>query len=68
MPKSETATLDSFFELIANVPVDEILVAGQPWGALEEMILGHHHIIVSHQQSHFIGHLHLTAPISLSSH
>jgi len=41
MPKSEIATLDSFFELIANVPVDEILVAGQPWGALEEMILGH---------------------------
>jgi len=41
MPKSEIALLDSFFETIVNIPVDEILVAGQPWGALEEILLGH---------------------------
>jgi hypothetical protein len=54
MPKSEIATLDTFFELIANVPVDEILVNGQPWGALEEMILGHNHHHLYHIDSHFI--------------
>lgn len=41
MPKSATSDLDKFFESIADTPVKEMLVQGQPWGALEEMLLGH---------------------------
>lgn len=40
MPKSATGDLDKFFEDLADVPVKEILVQGQPWGALEELLLG----------------------------
>ena len=40
MPKSVTGSLDKFFESLADVPVKEILVTGQPWGALEELLLG----------------------------
>lgn len=38
--KDKTKTLNSFFEKYASVPVNEILVQGQPWGALEERLLG----------------------------
>lgn len=31
---------DAFFQKYATVAPDEILVEGQPWGALEEMLLG----------------------------
>jgi hypothetical protein len=40
MPKSTTGDLDKFFEALADVPVKEMLVTGQPWGALEELLLG----------------------------
>jgi len=40
MPKSSTSELDAFFAKLADVPVSEMLVTGQPWGALEEMLLG----------------------------
>lgn len=40
MTKEETKSLDTFFQKYANVPVTEILVQGQAWGALEEMLLG----------------------------
>jgi hypothetical protein len=39
--KQETVkSLDSFFEKYATVDPDKMLVEGQPWGALEEMLLG----------------------------
>lgn len=40
MPVTATKELDTFFESIANTPPTEILEQGQPWGALEEMLLG----------------------------
>ena len=41
MPKSQVGSLDAFFQQLADVPVKEMLVTGQPWGALEELLLGH---------------------------
>jgi hypothetical protein len=41
MPKTVTNDLDAFFAKIADIPVSEMLVTGQPWGALEEKLLGH---------------------------
>jgi len=40
MPKQAVSSLDKFFEDLADVPVKEMLVTGQPWGALEELLLG----------------------------
>jgi hypothetical protein len=40
MPKSSVGDLDAFFVKLADRPVDEMLVQGQPWGALEEALLG----------------------------
>eukprot|EP01038_Epipyxis_sp_PR26KG_P014959 gene14959-20124_t len=39
MTKETLKELDSFFESYATVAPSKILVAGQPWGALEEMLL-----------------------------
>jgi len=41
MPKEAVNELDEFFQAHASLPPSEILVTGQPWGALEEMLLGH---------------------------
>mmetsp|Transcript_28353 Transcript_28353/g.62805 ORF Transcript_28353/g.62805 Transcript_28353/m.62805 type:complete len:740 (-) Transcript_28353:392-2611(-) len=41
MDKASTEELEAFFQSIAATPVDELLVQGQPWGALEEKLLGH---------------------------
>lgn len=41
MPKDEVSKWDSFFEKHATKAPSKILVRGQPWGALEEMRLGH---------------------------
>jgi len=38
--KEKTDKLDAFFKKYASVPVKEVLVQGQPWGALEEQLLG----------------------------
>jgi hypothetical protein len=40
MPKNAVGDLDAFFAKLADVPVKEMLVTGQPWGALEELLLG----------------------------
>jgi len=40
MQTAKFQALDSFFKKYASVPVTEMLVEGQPWGALEEMLLG----------------------------
>ena len=40
MPHDAVADLDKFFADLADVPVKEMLVTGQPWGALEELLLG----------------------------
>lgn len=39
MPKEEVGQWDAFFEKHATRSPDEILVRGQPWGALEELLL-----------------------------
>merc|ERR1719223_385597 len=39
MSKSKVNDLDQFFQSIATTTPDEILVQGQPWGALEEKLL-----------------------------
>lgn len=41
MPKEEVSKWDAFFEKHATTQPSKILVRGQPWGALEEMRLGH---------------------------
>jgi hypothetical protein len=40
MPKDLIQEMDSFFEHVSTQEPSEILVQGQPWGALEEMLLG----------------------------
>lgn len=40
MTKENTKDLDAFFAAHATLPPNEILVTGQPWGYLEEMLLG----------------------------
>jgi len=40
MTKETNANLDAFFEKWAHVDPEQILTPGQPWGALEEMLLG----------------------------
>jgi hypothetical protein len=41
MPKEEVNKWDAFFQKHATKAPSQILVRGQPWGALEEMLLGH---------------------------
>lgn len=40
MPQTTVSDIDAFFKLHASDAPSEILVRGQPWGALEEMLLG----------------------------
>jgi len=40
MQTEKFKALDTFFQKYASVPVTEMIVEGQPWGALEEMLLG----------------------------
>jgi hypothetical protein len=40
MTKEKMQEYETFFQKYADVPVDTILVQGQPWGALEELLLG----------------------------
>lgn len=39
MPKSETNDWDTFFQEVASQPSSKILVQGQPWGYLEQLLL-----------------------------
>jgi hypothetical protein len=40
MPSDHVKELDEFFDKYSTVDPTEVLVEGQPWGALEEMLLG----------------------------
>lgn len=40
VPKNQYEDIDSFFNELGNEKPTDVIVTGQPWGALEEMLLG----------------------------